>query len=1037
MNPEITAEKGLSAKKAQELLAHFGTNEIKETRKFTLLSSFISQFNNFLTILLILAGVISFLLGEKIDSLFIFLIVILNALFGLYQEAKAEKSLETLKKLTVSMVRVRRDGKEQEIDSRFLVPGDIIFIEEGNKVPADAKILESMHLEVNEAVLTGESLPVEKEAGKNKDENIYMGTIVAKGRGYAEVSATGGSTKFGQIAKTLSTIEKVKTPLQKKMEIFSKQIGIIGILASISVFILSFIQDKTLLESFIFAVSLAVAVVPEGLPAVMTITLAIGVEKMAKKKAIIRKLNSIEALGSVTLVATDKTGTLTTNKMTVKKIWVDEKEYDTHNYPSTSSEAFLKMLINGMLCCTASLNKKIDESEFEIIGDSTEGAVLLLAQKTGQSPDLIKNEWKIIDELSFNPMTKRMTVVAEKDHERLVFTKGAPESILSVCDRVMIGNKELPMTPDKKTLIEKEFQKFACEGFRMIAFSYKKDDKKELEKDQIFLGFVGIADPVREEVKEAVRRAGEAGIKIVMITGDNELTAEAVGVETGIIKKGEIILTGAQLDKYTDEDLIKVLPETRIFARTTPDHKYRLVKLFQSMKEIVTVTGDGVNDALALKQADVGVAMGITGTDVAKETADMIVTDDNFASLINAIDYGRNIFNQTKNVIIYLLAGNLGEVIYITASLVLHLPILTPLQILYLNIATDGLPAIMLAFAPKNPDIMREKPRKNTNILENKNLYYIFFVGLLTALLSAFSVLPFMEKGGNGTALTTVLTVLILVQQLILLDIWIGYKPLFTKIKLIRKPIFLIAFFQPFLLQLIIIYTPFLAEVFDVVPLTPLQLVFACAISLLITVILEVIKIMTVAKVHNKIIAYWSPYKYKNLTLFLVSLILAFFISRHEPFRDFLLNLGNFGYIGAFFAGALFVSTFTVSIGAVILFILAQSLLPLEIALIAGIGAVAGDFTIFKIVRDNLTSELKSIYDRIDQDHHLQKTFHSKYFSWTLPVIGAIIIASPFPDELGISLMGISKIKTYQFLIISFLLNTVGIFLIVSASLVF
>ncbi|MBM3283521.1 cation-translocating P-type ATPase [Candidatus Gottesmanbacteria bacterium] len=834
---------GLTARDAEELLEKHGLNEIKETSKFTLLKSFLSQFNNFLTILLILAACISFLLGERIDSFFIFLIVILNSLFGLYQEAKAEKSLETLKQLTVSLVRVVRDGKQQEIDSRFLVPGDIVYLEEGNKIPADGKVLESMHLEVNEASLTGESLPVDKKEDDSEKNSLFMGTVVAKGRGYIKVEATGSSTRFGQIAKTLASIEKVKTPLQKKLEVFTKQIGMIGILASVSVFILSFVQDKTLIESFIFAVSLAVAAVPEGLPAVMTITLAIGVEKMAKKKAIIRKLNSIEALGSVTLVATDKTGTLTTNKMRVKKIWVDEKIYDSHNPPSLSNHPFSKMLLNAALCSTASIVFKVDHGEFDVVGDPTEGATLLLAQKAGFVLEMARNEWKTIDERSFNPVAKRMTVEVKKEKEHCIFTKGAPESILSICSKIMIGREELPLTMAKKAAIEKEFQQFAKKGLRMIAFSCKTKDGSDLEKGQVFLGFVGIADPVRAEVKKAVIKAKEAGIKVIMITGDNELTAEAVGIETGIITEGEEILTGKQLDSYSDEELFPLLSKVKIYARTTPDHKYRLVKLYQKQKEVVSVTGDGVNDALALKQADVGVAMGITGTDVAKETADMIVTDDNFASLINAVEYGRNIFNQIKNAIKYLLACNLGEVIYVITAVVFHLPVITPLQILYINIATDGIPAISLAFSPNDKRIMLEKPKRIMSILGRRDYYYIFFVGLLTAVLAFIATIPFMSLNGKSISVTILFTVIIIIQQFILLDIWVSHRPIIRNLALVKNPIFFVAFFLPFIMHPVLLYHPFFNKVFDTVPLSPLELIFSVLISLLIIVVLELTKI--------------------------------------------------------------------------------------------------------------------------------------------------------------------------------------------------
>jgi len=819
--------KGLTSAQAQKLLEQHGYNEIKPVKKFTLLKSFLSQFDNFLTLLLLIAAIISFFVGERLDSFFIFGIVVINAFFGLYQEFKAEKALESLKKITITNTRVIRDGKEKLIDSRFLVPGDLIYLDEGTKIPADGQILKSWHLEVNEASLTGESFPVEKNLDEQK-KYLYLGTVVSRGRGYAQVIKTGEKTKFGQIAKTLSEIEGVKTPLEKKLEVFTKQVGLVGIAASVIVFILSFIQDKTLIESFVFSVSLAVAAVPEGLPAVMTITLAIGVEVMAVKKAIVRKLNSIEALGSVTLVATDKTGTLTANIMRVKKIWVDNRVYNSDKLPTLNNFSFSRILLDGILCSTASIIKTIDHGGFEVIGDQTEGALLLLANKVGLPAQSIKNDWQIVDEIAFNSLTKRMTVVVKKGKETLVFSKGAPESILSLCR----------LNEAKKIQISKEFEKFARVGLRIIAFSYKKHESGENhEKNQIFLGFVGIADPIRPEVAQAVKIAQKAGIKVVMITGDNQLTAEAVGIESGIIKVGDEILNGEQLEVYSDQEVAAILPKVKIFSRTTPNHKYRLVKLFQTMGEIVAVTGDGVNDALALEQADVGVAMGISGTDVAKETADMIITDDNFASLISAIEQGRNIFNNLKNAIKYLLACNIGEVIYILSAVIFGLPLLAPLQLLYINIVTDGLPAISLAFAPNDRHIMNRKPLKLAAILQKNDFKYIFFLGILTAGLAFISTIPF--KGS-----TVLFTTIILVQPFILLDRWLSGKSLLKNFHLLLNPIFLIAFFFPFALQPVLLYNSFLNQVFKTNPLTPIQLCYSVLVAFLILVAIEARKLV-------------------------------------------------------------------------------------------------------------------------------------------------------------------------------------------------
>ncbi len=820
---------GLSQKKADELLKTWGKNELTEKKQFTLLKSFFSQFNNFLIYLLLAAAIVSYFVGEPIDSIFILIIVILNACFGVYQEFRAEKSLQTIKEMTITKVRVIRDEKEIEIDSRYLVPGDLIYLEEGAKIPADGKLIHTHHFEVNEASLTGESLPVAKNAHDEESNHIYLGTVVAKGFAYTLIEKTGDNTKFGQIAQTLQTIDKSKTPLEKKLETFTKQIGIIGIIASIIVFILSFIKTSHTIESFILAVSLAVAAVPEGLPAVMTIIMAIGVERMAKKKTIVRKLNAIETMGSITLVATDKTGTLTTNKMRVRQIFIDNRLYDlSENKPSIKNHPFEIMLINSALNSTASLAFNPKNNDWDIIGDTTEGALLIMNEEFKLSYQQLRQNYQIIDQLTFNPFSKIMTTVVKDDND-YVLTKGAPETILSICKKIQIGNKTEALTEVRKYNILKNLENLAKKGYRLIAFSYKKYKHEDLEKNQIFLGFVAIADPIRTEVKEAVEKARLAGIKVVMITGDNELTAEAIAEEAGILKDGGDIVNGKEIKKYTDEQLLKILPKIRVFARTSPEDKYRLVKLYQQLGEVVAVTGDGVNDALALKQANVGVAMGKTGTDVAKETAEMIIIDDNFATLINAIEEGRNIFIHIKNAIKYLLTCNISEVIYIIVALLFGFPILKPLQLLYINIVTDGLPAISLAFAPNDSRLINQPPRKKLTILDKIDFHYIFMVGALIVLFLIPSL--YLKK-----SLTLIFSVIIFLQQFILIDLFLSHRHIIPNFKLLLKPIFLIAFLFPFILHPLILYNSFLNHVFEVYSVPALELIFFSIYSGLILI---------------------------------------------------------------------------------------------------------------------------------------------------------------------------------------------------------
>lgn len=830
MHREIQ-DKGLSSEKAKKLFEQYGPNEIKSDRRYTLFKSFLNQFNNFLPILLIGAGLISFYLGQNVDSALIFIIVFLNVFFGVYQEFKAEKTLESLKKITLTLVRVIRDGREQEIDSKFLVPGDLIYLEEGSKVPADGKILKSWNLEVNEAALTGESAPIPKsETPLDKNNNVsngvnivFMGTSIARGRCYAIIQTTGEKTKFGQIAKSLKEIKEEDTPFQKKLNTFSRQIGFLGMMASILVFALSFIQNKNIYESFLFAVSLAVAAVPEGLPAVMTITLAIGVEKMAKEKAIVRKLNAIEALGAVTLVATDKTGTITTGEMRVKKIWVDNQDFNIQQIKKSTSKALKLMLLNGILCSTATRD----------IGDPTEVAILRLALEAGLDFDQIKNEWNILEEVPFDTEKKIMTVSVKNKKESILFTKGAPETIISQVSKMLVNNKEVIFDSKSKQDLEKTFKSYAAQGLRLIAFSY----------NSVFLGFVAIADPVREEVKDSVSQARAAGIKVVMLTGDNELTAENIGIEAGIIQKGQDIITGQGLDRLTDDELLKILPKVKIFARITPEHKLRIVSLFQTLGEIVVVTGDGINDVLALKKADVGVAMGQTGTDAARDTADMIITDDNFASLINAIEHGRNIFSRIKNATKYLLTTNSAEVFSVLIAALLQFPpLLLAIQILYINLVTDGLPALSLSFAPSTDGLMRQLPRKNSDILEKDDFKYILYLGFSGALLTFISFLIGLSLKNTNLARTMAFTTLTLIQPFILLDLWTLHGSLAQKLKVFRNMAFFTAFFMSFILQVFVVYHPMAQIIFKTQSL-PIPLLFlALALSLVIIVPIEFVK---------------------------------------------------------------------------------------------------------------------------------------------------------------------------------------------------
>lgn len=814
--------KGLTSAEAKTRLTKFGQNTLAEQKKRSFVQIFFEQFESVLTLLLLIAAVLSFISGEAIDGGLILTIVLLNAFFGIYQELKAEQAIAALKKMTVAKVRVLRDGDQIEIDSLELVPGDVVYIEEGVKVPADGKLLDKADLAVNESALTGESVPVNKKLG----EEVYMGTIVTRGRSYMEVTTTGMNTKFGEVAASLSSIEDHKTPLQIKLAKLSEIIGIVGIIASVLVMGLSIGDGVPYLQSFLLGVSLAVAMVPEGLPAVMTITLAIGLRDMAKKKAILRKLSAIEALGSVTVIATDKTGTLTKNEMTVVKYYADGNISDFEKVKKLSGAALKEIIWNGVVNSTADLEKAESGKSangYKILGDPTEGALLLMAKQVGLSVTDMRAEWSIIEEEPFNSEVKRMATVVKNGSNKIKYYKGAPESILKVSKKVLSHGKHIALTKEIKAEIAKVQEDWSKEGYRVLAFA----------SDDVFVGMVAMHDPPRLEAKQALLKAQEAGIRVIMITGDNDVTARAIGESIGLLQPGDSVLKGEQLDDMTNAQLKKQLGSVRIFSRVSPFHKSRIVKLLQEMGEIVAVTGDGVNDAVALKQANVGVAMGRVGTDVAKETADMIITDDNFATIVTAIEEGRNIIKNLKNAIKYLLTTNLAEALAIIVSLIIGIPhLFVAVQILYINLISDGVPALALAFSPRLKSIMKRPPDRELTLLKSKDLLYIGVVGTMTTSLVLAGYMLF--NADNITGRAAAFSILALIQSVVFIDLWVSHKSIFLFKKSYISTPFLAAFCIPFIIQFIVMQVPQLAEIFHVTTVSiPVFFIFMFMASLI------------------------------------------------------------------------------------------------------------------------------------------------------------------------------------------------------------
>ncbi|HOK63077.1 MAG TPA: HAD-IC family P-type ATPase, partial [Soehngenia sp.] len=696
----VDPSKGLDTESAKERLEKYGANELKEEKGKSFFKKLLAQFSDFLVLILIAAALVSFFIGETQDAIVIIAIVIVNAMLGLYQEGKAEKALEALKKMASPTAKVIRDGKTVEIDSRELVPGDIVILETGDIVPADLRIIDSKNLKIEEASLTGESVAVEKDASKVLEGEValgdrvnmaYMSTIVTYGRGKGIVVGTGADTEIGKIATMIQTYEDEATPLQKKLNQLGKILGIATILICIVVFADGLIQGRDPLEMFMVSVSLAVAAIPEGLPAIVTIVLAIGMNKMVKRNAIVKKLLAVETLGATSVICTDKTGTLTQNEMTVVKIYTNDKVIDVEGVGYEPKGDFKlgeekisplddknvqSLLLMGALVNDAELVE--NGGQYKIVGDPTEGALVTLAAKGGIDVDSLNEKYPRIQEIPFDASRKMMTTFHEGYFEDKItaITKGAPDLLIQKCSHILLNGEVVPFTEELKKKVLDTNINFSKQALRVLAVAYKVFDKlpdnldpENIEKDMIFVGLSGMIDPLRPEAKEAIKLCKKAGIDIKVITGDYKETAFAIARDLGLVESEDEAMMGEELNKISDEELREVVKRVKVFARVSPEHKVRIVNALKENGEITAMTGDGVNDALAIKKADIGISMGITGTDVAKNTADMILTDDNFASIVSAVEEGRIIFSNIKKFVFFLLSCNIGEILLVFLSI--------------------------------------------------------------------------------------------------------------------------------------------------------------------------------------------------------------------------------------------------------------------------------------------------------------------------------------------------------------------------------
>jgi Ca2+-transporting ATPase len=862
---KTSLDMGLDETEAQTRLLESGPNELLSSGRISPWVLFFSQFKNILIQILLVATLLSVFMGHAVESIAIAVIVLFAVFLSFIQEYRAERAIEALRRMAAPTANVMRNGKEKKIPARELVPGDVILLHAGDKVPADARLVQLFNLQVEEAALTGESLPVEKKTDTlgesdmglgDRTNMVYSGTVVSYGRGRAIVTATGMNTEFGKITGMLQEVETAKTPLQKNLDQVGKNLAKAAGVIVVIIVALGVLRGQPLLDMIIFGVALAVAVVPEALPAVVTISLAIGVQRMVKRNALIRRLPTVESLGCTSVICSDKTGTLTKDEMTIRKICVAGRIYDVDGSGYNPQGGFLLngsritvsqdlqfLLRAGILASDAYLTK--EEGQWDIKGDPTEGAMIVAGAKAGLDKGSLDKENPRLNEIPFSSETKRMTTLCEESGKQVSYTKGAAEVIISLCTRHRKEDRTEFLDESLRTELLSICQQMAKEALRVLAIAYKPDTQIDnAQKEMVFLGLVGMIDPPRQEAKAAVQTCETAGIRPIMITGDHPLTAQAIAHELGILKDGRVV-TGVELDQMDEAQLDRNIDKINVYARVSPAHKLRVVTAFQRQGHVVAMTGDGVNDAPALKKADVGVAMGITGTDVTKEVASMTLTDDNFASIVAAVEEGRHIFGNTKKYLMYLLSANIGEIGLMAGTMLLGMPLpLTAVQILYVNLATDGLPALSLAVDPAEADLMRRKPRTQKSGIFSRPVVLLMLAGGIWSALVNIGIFAWALKSGMAREEAMTLTFV----SLVLIQFFQAYNFRSDRLSVVQKPFankwLNLAVVWELLLLLLVVYIPILHKPFGTYSLSLLDWVIAVVLSFTVTPILETVKWM-------------------------------------------------------------------------------------------------------------------------------------------------------------------------------------------------